>query len=188
MFLENVSYFGYIGSISKWFLLISYFDLLLAEVRNYPIGKIISPRMPARQRMRTATPSTQYFMLSIHQTLSWLTSPSPLQQKVKFPFFWTSDPGRQGPNPPEVTFSASTRVLSKSDRLDIFSEVLEPFLYNLSILASLYSRWKRKLSEKVFFSAKVLNWGPHPLTSRIWGSKCDFFRTWRLWPRNWARL
>ena len=86
MFLGNVSYFGYIGLISKWFLLISYFDLLLAEVRNYQIGKILSPRMPARQRMRTATPSTQYFMLSIHQTLSWLTSPSPLQKKSSFHF------------------------------------------------------------------------------------------------------
>ena len=179
MFLENVSYFGYIGSISKWFLLISYFDLLLAEVRNYPIGKIISPRMPARQRMRTATPSTQYFMLSIHQTLSWLTSPSPLQQKVKFPFFWTSDPGTQGPNPPEVTFSASTRVLSKSDRLDMLSEVLEPFLYNLSILASLCKHFVSYQNLRVLICSKT------PVPKMLFPRKCPKENLQKMWTFLW---
>ena len=38
------------------------------------------PKIPARQRTRTATPSTQYFMLSIQGGGSWLTSPSPLEK------------------------------------------------------------------------------------------------------------
>ena len=80
MFFENVSYFWILVQFRNDFF---WFHIL---IRNYQIDKIISPRMPARQRMRTATPSTQYFMLSIHQTLSWLTSPSPLQKMSSFHF------------------------------------------------------------------------------------------------------